>query len=291
MALRGAREFLGHVVRKADEDNIFFLAGAIAFNVIVAFVPLVFAMLGIAGTILRIRQADPTALLLGYVLRAIPPVSPEFERAVAELLAGIIAQSTGLLSVGMIFLIWVAARLVGTLRTVLNEIFDVRERRGYIAGKLFDLKMVVAAGTLFALNFVLTAGAEVVARLGIEFLGIRPGGWADPRVVYGTVVALLTIWVMFLLVYRYLPAHRVPWPGAFIAATFTAVAFELMKQGFSWYITNVADFASIYGGYIAMLIILILWIYYSAVAFVLGGEVAHVALLQRIRRQQRERLR
>jgi len=289
-ALAGVRDFAGHVVRKADEDNIFFLAGAIAFNVIVAFVPLVFAAIGIAGTILRVRQADPTEVVLEYLSQAIPPVSPEFEQAIADLLSSIIAQSTGLLSVGTIFLVWVATRLIGTLRTVLSEIFDVRDRRGFIAGKLFDMKMVLAAGTLLALNVGLTAVAEVVARFGVGMLGIRPGGWTDPRVLYGTFAAFLSIWAMFLLIYRYLPAHRVPWRIAFIAASVTAVLFEIMKQAFSWYIANLASFTSMYGGYVATLIILIFWIYYSAVAFVLGGEVAQVAMLHRVRKRQRERL-
>src|SRR5690606_2803002 len=175
------------------------------------------------------------------------------------------------------FLIWVATRLVSTLRTALNEIFDIRSGRGIIAGKLFDFKMVLAAGTLFALNVALTVIAEVIARFGLGHLGLRPTGIADPR-FYGALAAFLTIWFMFLLIYRYLPAHRIPWRTALTAATFPAFLFEAMKQGFSWYVTNVADFTSIYGGYVAMLIILVLWIYYSAVIFVLGGEVAQVAL-------------
>src|SRR5690554_559987 len=146
-ALRSGLRFGRRIVEKAADDRIFFMAGAIAFNVLVAFVPLILAVLGIGGTILR-RAADPTEPLMRYILESLPPVSPEFERAIRQLLLDIIDQSTGLLSIGTIFLIWVATRLVSTLRTVLLEIFDLQQDRGIIVGKLFDIQMVVAAGAL-----------------------------------------------------------------------------------------------------------------------------------------------
>ena len=73
-----------------------------------------------------------------------------------------------------------------------------------------------------------------------------------------------------------------------IAATFTSVIFELMKQGFSYY-SQVADYSSVYGN-LQFLLILILCIYYASVVFILGGEVGQVATMQRIRKRQRERL-
>ncbi len=217
-------------------------------------------------------------------------MSPEFQSAVRGFLRRLVRQSTGLLSIGTIFLVWVSTRLVGTLRTVLREIFDIPHGRGIIAGKIFDIKMVLAAGTLFALNVGLTVALRVVARFGLDFLGVDAGESLLVQVLYGWVVAFLSIWVMFLLIYRYLPPRRIHWTTAIVAATFAAVLFELLKQGFSWYVTNVADYRSTYGN-LATLVVLILWIYYTAVAFVLGGEVGQVHAMRRIRRRQKERLR
>lgn len=277
------------VWEKAGDDDVFFMAGAIAFNVLVAFIPLALAVLGIAGTVLRMQDPGAAEVLMGYVTRNIPPVSAEFERAVGQRLEELIERSTSLLSVGSVFLLWVSTRLVATLRSVLAEIFDVHRDRGVVGGKLFDLKMVVAAGTLFTVNVGLTVALEVVARFGIQVLGLDGGRLASAEVLYGRVVAFLSIWVMFVLIYRYLPARSIRWGTAVVAATFTAVLFELMKHGFGWYVTNIADYRSTYEG-LATLIILIFWIYYGAVVFILGGEVAHVFAMRRIRRRQKERL-
>ena len=94
---------------------------------------------------------------------------------------------------------------------------------------------------------------------------------------------------MFLLIYRYLPYRRIHWRTALVAATFTTVMFELLKRLFAWYALNVAVYGSTYGNFLN-LIILVFWMYYMALAFVLGGEVGQVYALRRVRKQQKERL-
>lgn len=283
-------DFVRGVYKKADADNIAFLAGAIAFNILVAAAPLILAALGIAGTILRLQQTDPTETLLRYIFEGLPPVSEEFQAMVGRILRGLVEQSTGLLSIGTVFFVWLSTRLIGTLRTALREVFDIQQGRGIIAGKLFDMKMVIAAGTLLALNVGITVTLELVARFGLDALGIWTGDLRPFQLFYGRVVAFLSIWAMFLLMYRYLPPRKIHWSTAIVAATFAAVLFELLKLAFGWYVTNIADYRSTYGN-LATLVVLILWIYYSATVFILGGEVGQVFAMRRIRRQQKERLR
>ena len=109
--------------------------------------------------------------------------------------------------------------------------------------------------------------------------------WAVSTVESGVAfaVSFLTIWVLFLGIYRYLPARGIPWRTALIAATFTAIFHELLKWGFGWYATNVATYQTMYGNLVA-LAVLFLWIYYEAIVFVLGGEVAQVWTMRRARR-------
>lgn len=151
--------------------------------------------------------------------------------------------------------------------------------------------MLIAAGTLFALNVVLTLGLRLSATFVAQGLHI------DPREIpfigqatrlWPQLVAFITIWFMFLLIYRYLPPRRIKWTTAVIAATFTAVLVEALKYGFSWYVTEIAQYSA-WGG-IATFVILVIWLYYTAVVFVLGGEVAQVMAMQRIRKRQKERL-
>jgi membrane protein len=239
--------------------------------------------------ILRIRSTDPIEPLLHHITEALPPVGEQFVTQIRGVLRQLIDQSTELLSIGMIFLIWFSTRLIGTLRTALREIFDIPEDRGIVAGKIFDIKMVFAAGTLLVINVALTFILDIVVRFGIRIVGLTPAQIGAFQIFYGKALAFVIIWVMFFLIYRYLPARKAQWRTAALAATFTAILFEVMKQVFGWYVTRVANYSSTYGS-LSILIILFLWIYYTAIAFVLGGEVAQVAATRRIRRRQEERL-
>jgi membrane protein len=280
----------GQLYHKAAQDNIFFLAGAIAFNIIVAIVPLILATVGIAGLLLQSRfGASASDQIMRFVMQALPPLSESIIITVRDALNAIIEGASGFVGVGALFLIWIATRLVGTLRAALREIFDLQEDRGIILGKLFDMGMVVAAGTLLAINVGGTIIIQLVSHYGRTLLDLDPQRFAGFDRILLSALALGSIWFMFVLVYRYLPSRRIQWRIAMISATFAAALFEIMKYAFGWYVRNLAVYSSTYGTF-ATLFIFLLWIYYMSVAFVLGGEVGQVWALRRIRKRQKERL-
>ncbi len=287
-ALASAWDFVRRVWDKAGADDIFFLAGAIAFNVLVAIVPLLLAVLGIAGFLLRQNVEDPTRTLMRLLFKGLPP-SPGLEAYVEPMLRSLLQKSTSFLSVGTVFLVWFATRLIGTLRTALKAVFDLAQDRGIVKGKIFDIQMVFATGALFTLNVGLTVALDIIGGLGLNILGLQLADPGSFHRIYAEAVAFISLWSMFLLVYRFLPARRTAWAVSVVAATFTAVIFEVLKQLFSWYLIHLANYTSTYGVF-ANLAVLGLWIYYSAVVFVLGGEVAQVWAIRRIRRRQKERL-
>lgn len=274
---------------KAAQDNIFFLSGAIAFNIIVAIIPLILASVGIAGLLIQSQfGASASDQVMRFVMQALPPLNESLILSVRDALDQIIGESAGFVGVGTLFLIWFATRLIGTLRTALREIFDLQDDRGIVLGKLFDMGMVIAAGTLLAVNVTVTVLVQVVGRYGRNFLGFDATRFEIIDGLVLNALAFISIWFMFVLIYRYLPARRIHWRIAAIAATFTAALFEAMKYAFGWYVSK-ASYSSTYGNF-ATLFIFLLWIYYISLSFVLGGEVGQIWELRRIRRHQKERL-
>jgi membrane protein len=282
------KDFIRRVYKKADQDGIFFMSGAIAFNLIVAIVPLLLSALGIAGLVLQKQAADPAKVLFDFIFHSLPPVGAEFERYIREdLITPLLEGSSGFIGFGTLILIWVSTRLVGTLRFALREIYDVGEDRNIIRGKWFDIQMVIAASLLFAVNVLGNVIMTVVTETGGEFLGVAPTAFGQQLLVAGT--AAFSLWFMFLLIYRFLPFRRVHWPTALVSATFTTIMFELLRRAFGWYALNVADYRGTYANFIN-LIILVFWMYWIGIAFVLGGEVGQVYSMRKIRRRQKERL-
>jgi membrane protein len=259
---RRVRDFIYRVISKADEDNIFFMAGAISFNVLVAFVPIIVLILGIAGYVVSARFADPGAELVALLMTTLPDGGADLNLAgvVADAIEAVVADRGGLSLVGALILIWVSTRLVGTLRTVVAEVFDVAHDRGILLGKLFDAVAVVVGGALVLLNVSATVILRAVGEFGMGLLRLEGEQLRFSQWFLAQFVAFASIWILFLFTYRILPARR-------------------------WYLVNLADFGSTYGN-LATVIILFLWIYYSSVVFILGGEVAQVYTMRRVRKRR-----
>jgi membrane protein len=285
----GIREFAARVYRKAGQDDVFFLAGGIAFNVLLGAIPFLLLLISIFGYVLQATVTDPQQAAIDYVLRILPASERvlEFTR---ERVEEVVGERTRFGVLGLLLLVWISTRLIGSLRSALRNIFDIQEDRGIVAGKIFDAKMVVVAGSLFVLNTGITVALEAVQTYGIQLLGLREGARLQSlQALYAQLLAFAFIFLMFVLIYRYLPARRIAWRIALTAAAFTSVVFELLKSVFAWYVGNLANYSTTYG-YLATAVILVFWIYYSSVVFILGGEVGQVYELYRIRRRQRELL-
>jgi membrane protein len=287
--LHGTSDFVGRVWAKAGQDDIFFLAGGIAFNVLIGAVPFLLMLVAVFGFVLPFLVDDPEQAAVEYVLSFLP-ASRNIIEFTQEEVAQIIGGRTQAGVIGLLLFIWFSTRLIGSLRSVLREVFDLQQDRGIVAGKIFDAVMVLVAGTLFLANTGITIAIEAVQTYGVRFFGLQE--FTEVRMLqafYGQLLAFAFIFLMFALIYRYLPARRIPWRIALVAATFTSVVWELFKAAFAWYVTNFADYTSTYGA-LATLIVLVFWIYYSCVVFILGGEVGQVYDLGRIRRRQKELL-
>ena len=263
------------------------MAGAISFNVLVAFVPLFLFAVGVAGMVASSRFGDPEGVLIAFLTENLPVFRGDLDVSsrIRDEITALLADRTGFTVVGAVLLIWFSGRLVATLRTVLREIFDIGQHRGVIQGKLFDVEVVLLGGVLFLMNLGVTAVLKGWRDYGINFLGLEGPALGLVQRTSVQALAVLAIWLLFLFVYRYLPARKLPWKTALIAATFTATVHEVLKGGFGWYVSEVAHYGSAYGNLIS-LAVLFFWIYYEAIGFILGGEVAQVWTMREARRVQ-----
>jgi membrane protein len=286
---RGFLDFAKRVYHKAGQDDIFFLAGGIAFNVMLAAIPFLLLIIAAIGFILQANVEDPQQAAVDYVVRILPASERviEFTRTAIDEVVGGRARFTVL---GGLLLIWVSTRLFGSLRSALRDVFDLQEDRGIIQGKIFDAKMVVVAGMLFVGNTAITISLEAAQTYGVQLIGLSEDATIKAFQAYlAQLLAYGFIFLMFALIYRYLPARRVSWRIALVAATFTSLAFEAMKSLFAFWIANFGNVTTTYG-IAATAVLLVFWIYYAAVVFILGGVVGQVYELHRIRRRQRELL-
>ena len=171
------RDFWSLVYQKSTEDNIFFMAGAISYNLLIAVVPLFLLAVGLWGYVLRARYGEPSEAIVGLLENYIPAMGGDID-LLAEIESGInglVASRAGYSIVGSLLFIWLSTRLVSTLRIALREVFDIAGDRGVLRGKIFDLQVVVLGGVLLLLNVVITVVLQSLRRLGHRAIGHSGG--------------------------------------------------------------------------------------------------------------------
>jgi YihY family inner membrane protein len=213
-----------------------------------------------------------------------------------RLLAGITRNRGQLSLYAAPAFLWFSTRLFAGIRTSLNDIYDVSLRPSrhrafiinFLLAKLRDAAMVIATLILFLANTLLTTGLAILEARGTEsvpqlrFFVSTLGRILGQFLAFGFSVSL------FYVTYSYASVRRLPWRTALLAATFTALLFEVAKRLYALYLANFASLEGLSGdANLGAIVLFILWIYYTAIVFLLGAVVAETWELRKMLESQR----
>jgi membrane protein len=253
------------------------LGAALAFYTLLSLAPLVILAIAIAALIFG--HATAQGQLLGQVESMIGRQGSE---AVKGMIEHAQEPASGAFAsiIGVITLLFGASGVFGELRSALNRMWDVKPKSegglwGTIKQRFFSFGMVFAVGFLLLVSLVISAA---LAALGKFFGGLLP----VPDFVLSAinfVVSLAGVAVLFALIFRYVPEIKVPWRRIWIGATVTALLFTIGKFLIGLYLGKAAV-GSAYGA-AGSLVVIIVWVYYSAMIFLFGAEFTPCAGFRR----------
>jgi membrane protein len=284
------RDYAKRVWDNSGEDNVLFLAGGIAFNILLAAVPFVLLLMWGLTYLLQRSPAGATEVVTHYLDRLLPSHTESPSSPTHKLISDLLGAHKTLGIWSAVGFVWFSTRLFGSLRTVLASVFDIENERGIIQGKIFDIKITVLSTVLITANTLISTYVLVATKSSVqvlEDLGIRKDVMGQARALGTHLVGTAIIAVMFFALYKFLPVRRVRTTTAWVAAGFTTVMFELAKFLFTSYVSSFNP-GSLYTGTVAAIVVVVFWVYYSALIFILGGEVGQVYELRRMRKRQRE---
>ncbi len=286
------RDYAKRVWDNSGEDNVLFLAGGVTFNLLLAALP--FILLLAAGVTwllpLLVRgepQTDSLTTVTEFINRMLPIGT---DSAVNKAMKEALNVRTSVTLYSAIGFVWFSTRLFGSLRTVLASVFDIESERGIIAGKIFDVKITVVATLLFVGNVMVSTYVLLATKntsRALIGMGIRNDVMSGVEYWIGRGLAFVFIALMFFALYKFLPVRRVRARVAWVATAFTSVAFEAARIVFSYYAATFKP-GGLYTGVFTGVVVLVLWLYYAALIFILGGEVGQVFELRHVRKVQRE---
>ena len=198
--------------------------------------------------------------------------------AVQDLLASVDRPTEGTAAslLGVALLLVGATSVFGELQDALDRIWRVPTRShasGWISlvrARLLSFGMVLAIGFLLMVSLVASATLAALERWWYPIFG----DWYALAAVINALGSFLLVAVMFALIYKVMPRVRVQWRDVWIGALFTALLFTLGKSLIGLYVGRSAVTTGF--GAAGSLVVVLMWVYYSAQIFLLGAEFTWV---------------
>lgn len=265
-----------------NADKVPRLAAALAYTTIFAIAPLFIVVIAIAGTALAYAHAAGGGHqavedgLIASVRHAAGDQAAQSVRALVTASFGHRGQSLVAQVLGWIMLIVGAAGLFAALQDALNTIWHVElPRRGLwvvLRERVASFGMLLAMGFVALVTTVINAAIAVVSS---RFASLLPfPGAAAVFTLANWVISVAVIALVLALIYKYLPDTEVAWRDVWTGAVATAVLFVVGQSVIALYLGR-AGIASAYGAAGSLLVVL-LWIYYSALILLFGAAFTRV---------------
>lgn len=254
------------VFNESLKDDLSGQAAQLGFYLLLALFPALLCLTSIVGML-------PLENVLPQLLDSLQTVLPAESMSLVE---GYLQQvqegsGTGILSLGMLGALWAASSGVLALMAALNVVYEVKESRSFLKGRLV------------AIGLTLGAGVIVITSIFLIIMGGRVSLWIAEWVGFGDVFVItwtLMQWplvVVFMLlavnaIFYFAPNRRSSWtwisPGAVVAV----VLWLVSSLGFKLYVENFSNYNAAYGS-LSAAIVLMLWFYISGAVLLLGAEI------------------
>ena len=255
-----------------SSDGASVLAAALAYYTIFALAPLLIIVISVAGLVFGQGQARQE--LLDQISQT---VGSDAAGVIGTMLTNTSEAGSGILAtvIGAAILIVGATGLFAQLQNALNKVWNVKPKPSagilhMITVRLLSLGMVLVIGFLLLVSLLLSAALSVISGY---FQGLLPGGDTIWQVI-NFLLSIFVITLLFALIFKYLPDVKIAWRDVWVGAFVTALLFSLGKFLIGFYI-GTSSASSTYGA-AGSLVVLLLWVYYSAQILLFGAEFTQV---------------
>ncbi|HMT14695.1 MAG TPA: YihY/virulence factor BrkB family protein [Aestuariivirga sp.] len=267
-------QLLREAVWRLFADEAMPLAGNIAFRMIFSIFPFLIFLTALGGFFGNDTLAQR---IVDFLLEVAPdqlvsPLAPEIHRILT-------VPRTGLLSISAVLTIWSAMAGVDSVRVALNRAYDLKEQR--TMARLYGQNtgfIIVAAFGLLAVALLIIGVPLLLAALERYAPGIRDNYL--PLNLWRFPVAITLLLTGLVMAHLILPARRLPLRQILPGVGLTLVAWIIMTVAYSQWLLRFNSFASTYAS-LSGIFAAMFFIYLSALALILGGELNRVLALHR----------
>lgn len=272
-------EFVNHYVielfRRMDKHNLFLAAGGISFSLFLGIIPFILLIFSLLGSIFD--QSIIEEQIINLLDQAIPypAYAAYIQKIIISRLPQVIEYKTSAFYMGIIGLIFTSTWIFSSVRTILNQIFDVKVERGFIYGLIRDIMMVLLLLVLVSFSTFIIPAVNIIYELTKNTMFIQSFDFGQ---VWNTVVyvsSIILLFGLFFALYYLIPYEKLGKKVAAMSAFWTTFLWEVVRIFFGYYINNILRTNPFYGAFI-LIIAVLFWVYYSACLFIIGAEIGQL---------------
>ncbi len=259
---------------KIGDHNVFLVAGGIAFNMMLYSLPLGLIIIFIVDKIFGVSNITPK--LIQFTEDFLPPNAQidSYLGAVVDEISKVSSHSSITGIIGIVALLWFASMLVSAIRNSLNSVLELKAKHFFLLYRLKDMGLtIVLTVAVFLMLYVLpiiSIATTFATDLLTEYLPETLKGVISFSTV--TLTSMGVSFIVFLIIYSWVPNQKLPRYIRLWSPVVSAVAIELGRQLFGWYISGFANYGRFYGTF-AVLASMVLWLYYFSLIILLSAEV------------------
>ena len=272
MNFQTVRDLVVQTFKEWQEDKASRLAAALSYYTIFSLPPLLVISLAIVGRFYD-RQAAQDQLLA----QVSGLVGETGQEAISQILDNAADPTLSSIAavISIVILIFSASGVFTELQGAMNTIWEVEPKPGRgilgtIKDRFFSFTMVLVVGFLLLVSLILSTA---LAAIGEVLTGLAPDSVMLLQIV-NFVISFAVVMLLFALIFKVIPDVKISWGDVWLGAGVTAVLFNIGKWAIGFYLGQSAP-ASAYGA-AGSLIVLLLWVYYSAQILFLGAEFTQV---------------
>ena len=258
-------ELIKRTAKEVYEDDCVSIAAQLAYYFALALFPALLFLVALASYL-------PYNVVNDVVAALDPIAPPEVLVIIRQQLESIVSgDATGLLTIGILGALWSSSGAMTSIVSALNTAYDIPETRPW-----WKVRLVSIALTIGLVLFVLLAFTLIVAGPNAGHWLANWFGWSDifdrawVYLRWPLTFALATTGIA--IVFYYAPDADQDWVWITPGSIVTTILWVLFSMSFRLYVTRVGDYTATYGA-LAGAAVLLLWLYFSGLALLIGGEL------------------
>lgn len=262
-------ELAKRVWTEINNDRVWGRAAELSYYFLLALFPLLIFLTSVIGIVLGPGTGTGHALF-SYLERIMPPSA--FQLIEATMLEISQASSGSKISFGLLAALWAASNGMSAITDSLNAAYDVDESRPWWKHRLVAIILTIALSVLIISALLLVVAGGRIAEGVVNAYGFGPAFEIAWKIIQWPVAFAFLI-LAFALIFYFAPDLRdQKWHWLTPGAAIGVALWLLVSFGFRMYLQFFDSYSATYGS-LGAVIILMLWLYFTGLAVLIGGEI------------------